>query len=79
MLGCSPKEWATNMMKEGTQLDTLALIAIRNMLDVSLPNISFCTKLNFLGKNDCCVIRNNGKRHVSERFQCNRAIRKTFT
>ena len=35
VLGCSPKEWALHMMKESTELDTLALIAIRNMLDVS--------------------------------------------
>ena len=39
MLGCSPKEWALNMVREDCELDTLALIAIRNMLDVSLLNL----------------------------------------
>ena len=35
VLGVSAKEWAINMLKEETELDTLALIAIRNMLGVS--------------------------------------------
>ena len=39
VLGCSPKEWALNMVREDCELDTLALIAIRNMLDVSLLNL----------------------------------------
>lgn len=39
MLGCSAKEWALNMVREDCELDTLALIAIRNMLDVSLLNL----------------------------------------
>ena len=39
VLGCSPKEWAFNMVREDCELDTLALIAIRNMLDVSLLNL----------------------------------------
>ena len=39
VLGCSPKEWALNMVREDCELDTLVLIAIRNMLDVSLLNL----------------------------------------
>ena len=39
VLGCSPKEWALNMVREDCELDTLALTAIRNMLDVSLLNL----------------------------------------
>ena len=35
VLGVSAKEWAITMLKEETELDTLALIAIRNMLGVS--------------------------------------------
>ena len=35
VLGVSAKEWAINMLKEETELDTLALIASRNMLGVS--------------------------------------------
>ena len=41
VLGVSPKEWALHMMHEETELDTLALIAIRNMLEVSI--IYMCT------------------------------------
>ena len=43
VLGVSPKEWALHMMHEETELDTLALIAIRNMLEVSI--IYMCTFL----------------------------------
>ena len=37
VLGVSAKEWAItiDLLKEETELDTLALIAIRNMLGVS--------------------------------------------
>ena len=35
VLGVSAKEWAITMLQEETELDTLALIAIRNMLGVS--------------------------------------------
>ena len=35
VLGVSAKEWAITMLKEETELDTLALITIRNMLGVS--------------------------------------------
>ena len=38
VLGLSPKEWVLYMMQEEAQLDTLALMAIRNMLDVSISH-----------------------------------------
>ena len=37
----SPMEWALRMADETTQLDTIALTAIRNMLDVSGTNLKF--------------------------------------
>ena len=43
-MGCSPKEWALNMAQETSQLDTLALIAIRNMLDVSI-SVTFVSNI----------------------------------
>ena len=41
VLECSPQKWAVEMMKEETELDTLTLTAIRNMLGVS-EDISKC-------------------------------------
>ena len=51
VLGVSAKEWAINMLKEETELDTLALIAIRNMLGVSF----FCY-FTFAFQDAACVI-----------------------
>ena len=53
VLGVSAKEWAITMLKEETELDTLALIAIRNMLGVSF---FFCYFTLFL-QDAACVIR----------------------
>ena len=64
VLGVSAKEWAINMLKEETELDTLALIAIRNMLGVSwfflllYPFFTLCSMhyQNWLFK--CCALVN---------------------
>ena len=52
VLGVSAKEWAITMLKEETELDTLALIAIRNMLGVSF---FFCYFTLFL-QDAACII-----------------------
>ena len=53
VLGVSAKERAINMLKEETELDTLALIAIRNMLGVSF----FFCYFTFAFQDAACVIR----------------------
>ena len=43
VLNMSPQEWALRMMEPGTFLDTVAMIAIRNMLEVSyVQNLQTC-------------------------------------
>ena len=60
VLGVSAKEWAITMLKKETELDTLALIAIRNMLGVSffLLLYPFFTGCSMRSPNQlfkCCV------------------------
>ena len=52
VLGVSAKEWAITMLKEETELDTLALITIRNMLGVSF----FFATLPFFLQDAACII-----------------------
>ena len=43
VLNMTPQEWALRMMEPSTFLDTVAMIAIRNMLEVSyVQNLQTC-------------------------------------